>query len=162
MTKMNYQPQLGDYGCVSGKGIIPFLIQVGTLTKYNHAFIYVGDGTIAEAMPGGVRLSPVTKYRNIAWNRNEVKSDEQRKTIVAEALASLGNRYSFLAYVAILIRMAKLPAPKWLTNRLTLSKNEICSQLVARAYLKAGISIEREKPNFYTTPSDLIYRLLYI
>ena len=159
---MTYQPQLGDYGCVSTSSFIGFLIQLGTMTKYNHAFIYVGNNQIIEAMPGGVRLSPVSKYENIAWNRHEEIADAQRDLIVKEALTHLGNKYSFIDYLAIIMRMTGFMAPYWLTNRLAKSSNTICSELVARVYRKIGLTIEGDKPDYYITPSDLIYRLLYI
>jgi len=160
---MTYQPQPGDYGCVQTNGVIGFLIQLGTLTKFNHAFIYVGDGQIIEATPRkGVILSPVDKYSNIAWNQHEPKTDEQRAELVAEAKTHLGNKYSFIDYIAIILRMLRFNAPEWLINRLDNSPDVICSQLVAAVYRACGYIIDGEMPEFYVTPSDLIYRLLYI
>ena len=160
---MTYEPQLGDYGCVATSGFVGFLIQLGTMTKFNHSFIYVGDGKIVEATPlHGVILSPVSKYEDIAWNKGEAKSDEQRQNLVKEAFTHLGRRYSFLDYVAIILRMLRFQAPGWLTYKLSMTTSEICSELVARVYRKCGFSIDGDKPDFYITPSDLIYRLLYI
>ena len=159
---MTYQPQKGDYGCVSGSGVIPFLIQLGTLTKYNHAFIYLGDGLIIEAMPKGVQLAPVSKYKNIAWNQHEIKTDEQREAIVKEAMTHLGNKYSFIDYLAIALRTLRFNAPDWLIAKLDSSPDVICSQLVAAVYRSCGFTIDGEMPEYYCTPSDLVYRLLYI
>ena len=160
---MTYQPQLGDYGCVKTNGVIGFLIQLGTITQYNHAFVYVGDGKIIEATPRhGVIISLVAKYENIAWNQHEEKTYEQRQAILKEALRHLGNKYSFLDYFAIILRMLRFQAPSWLGNRLTQSSSVICSELVARVYRANGFTIDGDKPDFYCTPSDLVYRLLYI
>ncbi len=160
---MKYEPQLGDYGCVQTNGIVGFLIQLGTLTKYNHAFIYLGDGKIIEATPRhGVIISPVTNYTNIAWNQHEPKTDEQRKALVAQALTHFGDHYSFLAFLAIGMRILHIKSPKWMRERLTKSKNEICSELVARDYRACDFVVEGQRPDFFISPSDLIYRLLYI
>jgi cell wall-associated NlpC family hydrolase len=160
---MSYQPQLGDYGVVATKGIVGWLIQLGTLTKYNHAFVYVGDNTIIEATPvKGVILSPVSKYENIVWNRHEVKTDAQREALVKAALKHLRHRYSFLAIAAIALQIFHLRRPKWMIARLAKSGNDICSQLVAQDYRACGFAIDGSKPDFYITPSDLVYRLLYI
>lgn len=158
-----YQPQAGDYGCVQTNGIVGFLIQLGTLTKYNHAFIYLGDGEIIEATPRhGVIISPVTNYKNIAWNMHEPKTDEQREALVVQALTHLGDRYSFLAFLAIAMRILHVRSPKWLCVHLDKSKNEICSELVARDYRACEFAVEGQRPDYYISPSDLIYRLLYI
>ena len=160
---MRYQPQRGDYGIVKTNGIIGYLIQLGTLTQYNHAFIYVSHDQIIEATPRhGVKISPVLTYDNIVWNQHEARTDEQRDAIVREALKHLGNRYSFIDYLAIVLSVVGLRVPKVLTNHLGKSTDEICSQLTVRAIRAAGIPIEGKKPDFLVKPSDLIYRLLYI
>lgn len=160
---MTYEPLPGDYGVCRTHGIVGFLIQLGTLTKYNHAFIYLGDGQIIEATPRrGVIISPVTNYTNIAWNMHEPKTDEQRTELVRTALTHLGDHYSFLAFLAIGMRILHIRSPKWMKDRLTKSKNEICSELVARDYRACGFFVEGQRPDFYISPSDLIYRLLYI
>ena len=160
---MTYEPQRGDYGVVRTNGVIGFLIQLGTVTKYNHAFIYVGDGKIIEATPRyGVIASDVTKYKNIVWNRHEPKTDAQRDALVKAASARLGHRYSFLAIAAIALQIFHIARPKWMTDRLEKSGNDICSQLVAQDYRACGFNVEGTNPDFYTTPSNLVYRLLYI
>jgi len=160
---VTYQPQLGDYGIVQTNGFIGWLIQLGTLTKYNHAFIYIGDGQIIEATPRhGVVVSPVSKYENIAWNQHEPKSDEQRVGLCVQAHIHLGNKYSFLDYFAIILRILRFNAPNWLIYSLDKSPDVICSQLVAAIYRACGFTVDGERPDFYITPSDLIYRLLYI
>ena len=160
---MTYEPIAGDYGVVQTNGPIGFLIQLGTMTKYNHAFIYIGNGQIIEATPRhGVIVSPVTNYENIAWNQHEVKTDEQRAGIVAEAKTHLGASYNFLDYFAIIMRIARFNAPFWLTRHIAASKSEICSELVAQVYRKCSFIVDGEREDFYVTPSDLAYRLLYI
>ncbi len=159
---MTYKPQLGDYGVVATKGTIGFLIQLGTLTKFNHAFIYIGDGKIIEAQPGGVVISEVSKYSNIVWNKNEPKTDKQRVALVNKALTHLGHSYSFLAIAAIALQIFHIPRPSWMTKRLAKSGDDICSQLVAQDYRACGFQVDGTKPDFYITPSDLIYRLLYL
>lgn len=157
------EPKLGSYGIVSTHGLIGFLIQLGTFSKMNHAFIYVGNGQIIEATPRkGVKISPVTNYQNIAWNHQEALTDPQREDIVRTALAHLGDPYFFRTFVVIGLRILRIPTPKWLTGDLSKSKGVICSELVAKCYRANGLNIVKGKPDYFVTPSDLTYRLLYI
>ena len=160
---MTYQPRVGDYGVVSTKGIVGFFIQLGTFSKENHAFLYVGHDAIIEATPRkGVVISPVTKYSNIVWNRHETLTVEQRKAIVTESLKHLGDPYFFRSFIVIGFRIMGLKLPRWITGDLSKSKGVICSELVTKCYRAVGITIEGHKPEYFVTPSDLTYRLLYL
>ncbi len=159
---MTYQPQPGDYGLVKTKGAIGFLIQLAELTQFNHVVIYLGDGLIAEAKPrGGVQISHVEDYQNIAWNQHEAKTPEQRVRLVVEARARLGEKYSFIDFTAILYCKLGLRVPNWLTNYLKNSLHTICSQYGVRVYRASGFTIESKREDFLIEPSDLAYRLLY-
>lgn len=160
---MTYEPQLGDYGCVQTNGLIGFLIQLGTVTKYNHAFIYIGDGKIIEATPKrGVIISPVTNYKNIAWNQHEPKTDEQRKALVNEALKYAGRKYSFLSFLIDGLEILHIRVPKRLKDRASSADHVDCSGMVTRVYRACGFTVDSMLQAFAVKPSDLIYRLLYI
>jgi uncharacterized protein YycO len=148
-------------GLVSTSGWAGFFIQLGTFSKENHAVVYVGDGKIAEATTNhGVVISPVSKYENIIWNRWENLTDGQRTAIVRAVLSHIGDPYAFRAIIIIATRILGAPHWKWLEFNLAHDKGLICSELVAICYRAAGIDVIPDKPVYFITPSDLLYRLL--
>ena len=52
----NYEPKAGDYGVVKTSGILGWLIRLGTMSRWNHALVYIGDGKIVEANLPGVQI----------------------------------------------------------------------------------------------------------
>ena len=93
MTK--YEPRIGDYGVVRTGGFFGKLIRLGTVSRWNHAFIYIGDGKIVGADPTGVAVSNLSNYPLVAWNQHEELSEEQRAKIVQHAQAAVGRPYNF-------------------------------------------------------------------
>ena len=157
-----YEPKPGDYGVVSTTGLIGYLIQLGTRSRDNHAFVYVGQGYILEATPKrGVVLSPVTNYKDIVWNRHEELTDAQRKIIVDTADSRIGSPYFFKSFIVIGFRILGINLPKFLTGDLSKDKGLICSELVSVCYRAAGIVMDNTKPDYFVTPADLAFRLLY-
>jgi uncharacterized protein YycO len=156
-----YQPQVGDYGVVKTKGLLGKLIRIGTQSRWNHCFIYVGNDLIVEANPKGVALSPVSKYPLVAWNKHEELFQTQRENIAYHAKALVGRPYSFFTIAGMVLRILGF---KFLSNRLlkAISKydNYICSELVAECYRKAGFTLIREE-DYLVVPGDLAERLIY-
>lgn len=149
--------------------------------KGNHAGIYVGDGKIVEAEPGGARLSPVTNVlRNAYWSVNglqmrridgtmtpiEPLSEIERSTLVDEACKLLGIPYGFLDIAAIAVAQRRVggfvnPAKSlhdqpWWVRRIESQHTLICSQLVDLAYHNAGIHLfEDNRIPGLVSPNDL-------
>jgi hypothetical protein len=155
-------PQPGDFGLVSIKGGVGFLIRVGQFFNgdgfrdYEHAFVYVGDGKIVEAEPGGALISDLAEYdgRPIIWSTGYVPlTDEQRNLIVQSALAQEGTPYSFLDYLAIALYRLGIKHPG-VAKRVESSNHLICSQLVALDYENAGVKLT-EYPPYLVTPGKL-------
>lgn len=157
-----HTPNLGDFGVVKTDGIIGRLIRIGTASRWNHAFIYIGEGLIVEANPTGVEISPVTKYPHIAWNHHDVLSDETRNKIATMARKEVGKPYAFVDIAALALRILGLRFVS--SNRLwqaLASKNSwFCSELVAGCYREAGIVLVNKKDDL-VTPGDLAERLVY-
>ena len=156
-----YEPRVGDYGLVQTKGFFGFLIQLGTFSKVNHAFIYEGDGIIIEAKPRqGVTRSPVSDYEGIIWNKWEELTDSQREAIVDFAALQVGKKYFFGDIAVIAARILRIPVPKIILKRIAHEGGirEICSDMATRCYRNAGVEIEPAKPAYFVTPSDLLYR----
>lgn len=161
------EPQAGDFGLVSIKGGVGFLIRVGQWLNgdgffdYEHAFIYLGDGKIMEAEPGGAVISDLSEYdgRAIMWSSGLVVIPEwQRTDIVKDALKFEGVPYSFLDYLAIALYRVGIRHPG-VAKRVKDSKHYICSQLVAEVFDDNNISLT-DFPPYLVTPGKLLKYLL--
>ena len=159
----SYEPRIGDYGVVRSNGIFARLIQIGTVSRWNHAFIYVGNGQIVEANPRGVALSPATKYKTIAWNRHEDLDTKERYIIVEHAMAQVGKPYNFfvIANLALRILGLKVLANTKLLYKMAQGEGYICSELAAECYKVAGADLFTKAPDL-VTPGDLTERLVYM
>lgn len=157
-------PQPGDFGLTSISGDVGTLIRVGQFLNgdgfsvYEHAFVYVGGGQIVEAEPGGARLAGLDKYagRPVAWSSGKVGlTDVQRAAVVAAARARVGTPYSALDYFAIAAHRFRLPVPG-LRKFIASTGHEICSQLVDRVFLDAGVHLYDDgRWEGYVTPAAL-------
>lgn len=157
---MTYTPAMGDYGVVKTNGWMGMLIRVGTVSRWNHAFIYIGDGKIVEANPKGVAISDVSKYKDIAWNQHEQLTEAQRQKIVKRAKQMVGEPYGFGAILVIALKILGLKIIPKLRKFAENEKSVICSQLVAMSYSSAKVKV-CSKPHAFTTPGDLAFRLIY-
>jgi len=159
---MAYTPAPGDYGVVHTNGFFGKLIRLGTLSRWNHAFVYIGNGQIVEANPSGVAISPVDKYPAyyVAWNQHEKLNEEQRMQIVAHAKSMVGVSYGFvdIANLAFRILGLKVIANTKIFKTASKRYGVICSELVAECYGAAGIDFGSP---ISVTPGDLAYRLVY-
>lgn len=155
-----YKPVPGDYGTVATSGFFGFLIRLGTFSRDNHAFIYIGDGKIIEANPAGVQITELSQYSNVAWNQHENLSSSQRLAILDSAHTFVGKPYDFIDIGILAFRILGMKLPHFLTGNVTKHKGVICSELVAKSYKSAGIVLVDKADNL-VTPSDLTYRLIY-
>jgi len=155
-------PIAGDFGLVSIEGGVGFLIRLGQFLNgdgfynYEHAFIYVGNGKIVEAMPGGALLSDLSEYdgRAIMWSTDLIHLTAiQRNNIVSRAIYQKGIPYSFLDYLAIALYRLHIKHPG-ISKRVEDSDHLICSQLVATDYDAEGVSLT-DLPPYLVTPGKL-------
>jgi uncharacterized protein YycO len=160
-------PLPGDFGLVSIAGGVGVLIRLGQwlngdgFSNYEHAFIYIGNGQIVEAEPGGACISQLSEYdgRSILWSTGLVQlTDDQRTTIVNRAVGQVGVKYSFLDYLAIAMYRFHIKAPG-VTKRVLDSKHLICSQLVSEDYDEVGSTLTDREP-YLVTPGKLRKYLL--
>lgn len=149
------QPLLGDFGLVhqaSKKWLdraAQDLIEWGTDSPYCHAFIYVGNGRIVEAVRH-VRVAPVTNYQDITWSTGRLgpehtPDDVQRQAIARAAMGFVGQSYNILDIVAIALAQKRLGHQvdgdeRWV-KRLSDDHMQICSQLVVNAYRLGSIDL---------------------
>jgi hypothetical protein len=155
-----YQPQPGDIGLTQIEGRVGRLIRLGQwlngtgFADYEHAFVYLGNGQIIEAEPGGARIVELTEYdqRTLAW----LKCPPQYGEAVAAAAHTLEHvPYSAADYLAIAAHRLHLPLP-WLKTYVASSKHLICSQLADRAAAMGGWQLYDDgRWDGYVTPGDL-------
>jgi hypothetical protein len=170
---MTTHPLPGDFGLLTRQHG-PFLdrlaewaISFGTGSPATHAFIYVGDGQIIEAVRH-VQVTPATAYTGITWSSGRlpaglVPDRAQRTRIVTACLSYVGESYNLLDIAAIALAQRRLgrevDSDDWIARRLSDDGRLICSQLVAAAYTRAGITLCPGKLAGLTSPGDL-YNLL--
>ncbi|QMU69514.1 hypothetical protein [Streptacidiphilus sp. P02-A3a] len=163
------QPLPGDFAVIRIAGDVGRLIRLGQwlngdgYANYEHAFIYLGDGDLVEAEPGGARLSPLTEYDGCSpyWSTGRIAlTEEQREALVAAAHRYVGVPYSFLDYGSIALARfhLRLPAVK---RYVADTHHMICSQLVDQCYQDAGVHLFADgRIPGDVTPGDL-YRLIH-
>jgi uncharacterized protein YycO len=162
-------PLLGDFGLVhraNGKWldqIAQHVIEWGTDSPYCHAFVYVGNGQIVEAVRH-VQVVPVTNYRDIVWSTGKLApehtpTDVQRQAIARAAMSFVGQSYNILDIAAIALAQARLghvvDGDEWWVKRLSDDHMQICSQLVVNAYRLGGIDLSPGRLSGLVSPGDL-------
>ena len=157
-----YTPRPGDYGVVKTNGFFGKLIRLGTMSRWNHCFIYIGDNKLVEANPRGVAISSLSKYPLIAWNQHEGLTREQREKISSYARSLVGKGYSFITIALLVFRILGLKMLSNMNFFINLGKKDgfICSELVAESYSKSGVPL-LNKDNSLIVPGDLAERLIY-
>ncbi|WTJ79432.1 hypothetical protein OG335_20590 [Kitasatospora sp. NBC_01539] len=146
-------------------GRVGRLIRIGQwlngdgFADYEHAFIYVGDGQLVEAQPGGAELRPVSVYDGhpALWSTGRYTlTDGQRAALVTAARGYVGVPYSVADYFALAAHRFRLPFSPLLKGYVADSRHMICSQLVDQCYLDAGVHLfsDGRWPG-YVTPADL-------
>ncbi|MFE7624274.1 hypothetical protein [Streptomyces sp. NPDC057509] len=140
-------PLPGDFALTRISGITGRLVAagqvlIGDAAPVQHAFVYVGDGMVVQAMPGGAELirledaSPV-----VQWSTEKIPlTDEQRERIASEALWLVGTPYSFLDYLSLGLAAWHI-RPAWVRDAVDATDHLICSQLVDLCYLRAGVHL---------------------
>jgi uncharacterized protein YycO len=130
---------------------------VGDGAPIQHAFVYVGEGQIVQAMPGGAELIRLEEANEpYVWSTGKIPlTSEQRSRISAAAIWMVGTPYSFLDYASIALAHYRI-RPRWVRDFVADSDHLICSQLVDEAYLRAGVHLFNDgRLPGDVTPGDL-------
>jgi len=164
VTSTGSQPLPGDFAVIHMPGDVGRLIRVGQwlngdgYENYEHAFIYVGDGQLVEAQPGGARLAELTEYADgrPLWSTGRIAlTEQQRDALVAAAHRYLGVPYSFLDYGSIALARLHL-RPPIIKRYVADTHHMICSQLVDQCYQDAGVHLFHDgRIPGDVTPGDL-------
>lgn len=134
---------------------------IGDGAPVQHAMLYLGDGKVVQAMPGGAECVPLADASPpVVWSSGVIRlTDYERQVIVGTGYSLIGTPYSFLDYGSIALATFGL-RPAWLRRYVADSNHMICSQLVDFAYEMAGVHLFSDgRIPGDVTPGDL-YRLL--
>lgn len=136
---------VGDFGLVAMPGNVGLLVRIAQwmngngFANYQHAFLYIGDGYVIQAQPGGAVMTPVDKFTHVYWSTGVIAlTSEQRAMVSAKAHTYLGTPYSFLDYLALAAHRLRLPGSRLLKNYVSSSSHLICSQLVDQIHNDIG------------------------
>lgn len=154
----------GDYFVTKIDGPVGLLVSVGEMLNgsrfghWDHAGVYVGDGLIVEAEPGGARLAGLDEYagRPVAWSTGHVDLTEaQRAAVVAAARGIIGVPYSFADYLSLALAHFHI-RPAWLKRYISSNRHMLCSQAVDYCYMQAGVHLFNDgRIPGDVTPADL-------
>lgn len=152
----------GSYGVVRTGGFMGKVIRLATRSQVNHAFVVIDDTHIVEARPTGAKVKPLSEYDGllVVYNDTEPIPGVVRHDIVAQALtyATRGVGYGFLDIFALALTTFGVRW-RWLASRVERDDRLICSQLVDRCYLMAGVHLfDDGRLSGQVTPGDLLLR----
>jgi hypothetical protein len=131
----------GCYGVSHGGGITGELIRHPAGSWAGHAFVYIGNGQIIEAVPPAVRISPAASHPDAVWNVRFPLTGAERERICARARALVGRPYDYPAYVGFALKVLKLRDGAELDPVFKADHWRVCSALVADCYGYAGIRL---------------------
>jgi hypothetical protein len=123
--------------------------------------LYVGDGKVVQAMPGGAECIPLSEANApVVWSSDVIRlTDWERQVIVSTGYSLVGTPYSFLDYGSIGLATFGI-RPRFVRDFVANSDHMICSQLVDFAYDMAGVHLFSDgRIPGDVTPGDL-YHLL--
>ncbi|WP_369147075.1 hypothetical protein [Streptomyces sp. R44] len=164
---MELTPLPGDFaltkiGGLTGRFVAAGQALVGDAAPVQHAFVYVGNGEIVQAMPGGAELIRLEDASEpVVWSTGRFDLTAWQRTHITTAAFSLvGTPYSFLDYASIALAHWRI-RPRWVREYVADSGHMICSQLVDEVYRRAGVDLLPEtRLAGDVTPGDL-WRVLH-
>ena len=121
--------QRGDILLYSSSGAVDLLVRLATASTFDHVAIALGDGTMLEALPGGVRVSPV-RY-GVLW----MSGAGWNASAQAVMDASVGKPYGWLNDLAAAFGVG------------TVDKGEVeCAQLANSVLRAMGVKTAGNTP----------------
>lgn len=140
-------PLPGDFALtrisgITGRFVAAGQALIGDASPVQHAFVYVGDGQIVQAMPSGAELIRLEEASPVVqWSTGHFDlTPEQRALVSAHAIWLVGTPYSFLDYASIALAHYRI-RPAWVRDFVADTGHMICSQLVDEVYLRAGVHL---------------------
>ncbi|MCP5418961.1 MAG: hypothetical protein H6970_00520 [Gammaproteobacteria bacterium] len=163
--------QPADILLSTGDAKVSKVIRVGTISRYSHASLFIGNGQIIEALGVGVIQQSLTDAMSddtlVAVYRRVRMTPEQAQEVIRYAKRQIGKKYDYSGAAGAGITsgpgivMGTLISPLVvvvgigadLYNRHNPEAAFFCSELVALAFDKAGVPLGTGGPS--STPKDL-------
>lgn len=133
-------------------------IRWGTRSRVNHTFICLGEDRLFEARPRGAGVGVISGYPGAFFREDIILTEEQRAKIINAVLGLEGTPYGWADIAALTLWcLLGRRLPGWAQRKIEDSRTLICSQLVDRVYLDAGIHLfaDHRMPGA-VTPGDLV------
>ncbi|GAB4262273.1 MAG: hypothetical protein Kow0065_12930 [Methylomicrobium sp.] len=155
----------------TGSAAASVVIRMGTVSRYSHAALYIGDGQIVEAIGSGVTRQSLQDAMSddtlVSVYRRLRMSDEQGLQVIRYAKQQVGKKYDYSGaagggitsgpgivigiFLGPIVAAAGVGAD--LYNRYNPEASFYCSELVAIAFEKAGVPLGSGAAS--TTPQDI-------
>jgi cell wall-associated NlpC family hydrolase len=169
--------QAGDILLSADPGVASAGIRLLTVSPVSHAAIYVGNGEVAEALRGGVRLRSIDRVIReesvVAAFRHPALDEARAEQMVRFAREQVGAPYDYVGVMmhapfALQRRVCELPGVPALLREACLSMlatfqlihggddRFFCSQFVLETYRAAGLSLTRARPH-WVSPEDIMH-----
>jgi uncharacterized protein YycO len=144
----------GDIVLVHGRHLLSRVIRVITQSHWNHAVLYLGEGNFIESRKGGVQITTIDSFvgQDIAVYRHKTATDKQLDQVCVNALSKQGSGYDVKGLFGI--AWLFLTLQRGSVRDLDSKNKYLCSELVASAYLSAGLPLSRYPPS-QTCPADI-------
>ncbi len=141
-------PQPGDFEVVSSGGAAGAFVHVaellaggGRYAEYQHVAVYIGDGLVLQAEPGGSRIVPMTAHARTLWSSGIIEiPDAARARVPALARAMQDIPYSYADYASIAAHRLHIPAPH-LRAYIRSSGHMQCAQLTDEFERRLGVHL---------------------
>jgi uncharacterized protein YycO len=155
----------------TGSAKVSTVIRVGTMSRFSHAALYIGESQVIEAIGVGVVRQSLEDALSddtlVSVYRRMRMSDQQAQQVIRYAKAQVGKPYDYSGAAGAGITSAPgmvfgmVISPVVVVvgvgadvyNRLNPEAAFFCSELVALAFEKAGASLGAGAPS--TTPKDI-------
>lgn len=169
--------QPGDILLSAAPGVTSLGIRLLTTSPVSHAALYVGEGEVAEALGGGVRLRRIdavlAEESVVAAFRNPALPEDGALSVSRFARDKVGKPYDYVGVMmhapfALQRRVCELPGVPTLLRETCLSTfatlqlihggddRFFCSQFVVEAYRAAGFPITSARPH-WVSPEDIMH-----
>jgi uncharacterized protein YycO len=163
--------QLADILLSTGSAAASVVIRAGTVSRYSHAALYIGDNQIIEAIGSGVTRQGIRDAMSddtlVSVYRRMRMSPEQAVQVATYARRNVGKSYDYTGaagggitspsgfvigvFLSPIVVMGGIAAD--LYNRANPEASFYCSELVALAFESANLSLGSGAAS--TTPADI-------
>lgn len=141
----------GDIIVVKSRTLIGKVIRWTTKSWASHVAVYIGDGYVFEARPGGARTVPLTNYEGKKWDYKIYRLEAPKRLIekfINALIQKTGRGYDYGQIASIAVE--RLCGLKIKAQNKQLA---ICSEIIYESAKEVGIQVP-EITQAYITPGD--------